>query len=208
MTPGTDLPMDSDIRTEDTGAPTDLTGGMPATAGAGDGATFTDDERATFTAIADHLIPAAHGMPSAAEVLTDDRLQFVLRARPDLAEPLKAALRPGLGSSPADRLAALADEPTNLSVLQLTIVAGYYTDKRVRELIGYPGQMALELRSWEYPVYLQEGLIDAVLARGPVWRDPATGRRAVAEGAPETYAERWSTDARSPEGGHDGRDRT
>ena len=43
--------------------------------------------------------------------------------------------------------------------------------------------MALELRSWEYPAYLEEGLIDAVLARGPVWRDPATGQRAVAAGA-------------------------
>ena len=88
------------------------------------------------------------------------------------------------------------------------IVAGYYTDARVRELIGYPGQMAIEVRSWEYPAYLEEGLIDAVLARGPVWRDPATGQRAVDAGAPRTYAERWSTDAGSPEGGHDGRDRT
>lgn len=165
--------------------------------------TLSDDERATFTAIADRLIPAAHGMPSAAEVLTNDRLQFVLRSRPDLAEPLKASLRPELGSSVVDRLAKLADEPTNLSTLQLTIVAGYYTEKRVRELIGYPGQEALELRSWEYPAYLEEGLIDAVLARGPTWRDPATGQRAVAAGAPRTYAERWSTDAGSPEGGHD-----
>ena len=89
------------------------------------------------------------------------------------------------------------------------IVAGYYTDRRVRELIGYPGQAALELRSWEYPVYLEEGLIDAVLARGQVWRDPATGKRAVASGTPRTYAERWATDAGSaPEGGPDGRDRT
>jgi hypothetical protein len=28
------------------------------------------------------------------------------------------------------------------------------------------------------PPYLEEGLIDAVVARGPTWRDPATGRRA------------------------------
>ena len=192
----------------ETGAPTDLTGGMPATDGAGPVPTLSDDERATLTAVADHLIPAAHGMPSAAEIVTDERLQFVLRARPDLGEPLKAALRPDLGSDAADRLASLTDEPTNLSALQLTIVAGYYTEKRVRELIGYPGQMALELRSWEYPAYLEEGLIDAVLARGPVWRDPATGQRAVATGAPRTYAERWSTDSGSTEGGQDGRDRT
>lgn len=207
MTHGTD----SDVRTEETGAPTDLTGGMPATADADSWTTLGSEERATFKAVADRLIPAAHGMPSAAEIVTGERLQFVLRARPDLGEPLKAALRSELGADVADRLARLADEPTNRSALQLAIVAGYYTDKRVRELIEYPGQMALELRSWEYPVYLEEGLIDAVLARGPMWRDPATGQRAIATEAPRTYAERWAdakTDATSSEGGHDGRDRT
>jgi hypothetical protein len=167
------------------------------------------DERATLGAIADRLIPAAHGMPSAAEVLGDDRLRFVLNARPDLIGPLRAALRHELGDDVGARLDALGrDEPSTLSALHLVIVSGYYTDRRVRELIGYPGQMALELRSWEYPAYLEEGLIDAVLARGPTWRDPATGQRAVATGAPRTYAERWSTDIGSPEGGNDGRDRT
>jgi hypothetical protein len=197
--------------TQETGAPTDLTGGMPATAGADNATTLTDVEQATFAAIADHLIPAAHGMPSAAEIVSDHRLEFVLLARPDLGGPLRAALRSELGADVADRLAKLADEPTNLSALQLAVVAGYYTDKGVRELIEYPGQIAIELRSWEYPVYLEEGLIDAVLARGPVWRDPATGRRAVTTDVPRTYAERWSdakTDATSSEGGHDGRDRT
>lgn len=159
-------------------------------------------ERATFSAIADRLIPAAHGMPSAAEVLGDDRVRFVMNARPDLIASLRAALRSELGDDVQARLDALArDEPTTLGALQLMIVAGYYTDRRVRELIGYPGQEALELRSWEYPAYLEEGLIDAVLARGPVWRDPATGQRVVAANAPRTYAERWTTDSGSAEGG-------
>jgi hypothetical protein len=166
-------------------------------------------ERPTLSAIADRLIPAAHGMPSAGAVLDDDRLRFVLTARPDLIGPLRAALRPELGDDVEARLDALGrDEPSALGALQLVIVAGYYTDARVRELIGYPGQMALELRSWEYPAYLEEGLIDAVVARGPAWRDPATGQRAVAAGSPRTYAERWATDAGSPQGGHDGRDRS
>ncbi len=165
-------------------------------------------ELATLGAVADTLIPAAHGMPSAAEILTDDRLRFVLRARPDLVAPLRAALRPELGDDVPARLEALGrDEPAVLGAMQLVIVAGYYTDARVRELIGYPGQAAIEIRSWEYPAFLEEGLIDAVLARGPVWRDPATGQRAVVAGAPRTYAERWSTDAGSTEGGPDGRDR-
>lgn len=166
-------------------------------------------ERATLTAVADRLIPAAHGMPSAAAVLGDDRLRFVLVARPDLLAPLRAALRGDLGDDVDTRLEALGrDEPGSLGALQLVIVAGYYTDRGVRERIGYPGQAALELRSWEVPAYLDEGLIDAVLARGPVWRDPATGQRAVVADAPRTYAERWAAEPVSPEGGPDGRDRT
>ena len=50
-------------------------------------------ERATLAAVADRLIPAADGMPSAAAVVSDDRLRFVLKARPDLLGPLRAALR-------------------------------------------------------------------------------------------------------------------
>ncbi len=88
------------------------------------------------------------------------------------------------------------------------IVGGYYTDRDVRERIGYPGQEALTIRSWEYPVYLEEGLIDAVLARGPVWRDPATGQRAVVPNAPQTYAERYAAAEAAAEGGHDGHDGT
>ena len=187
--------------TQETGAPTDLEGGMPATTDDGRPLALDDGERATFAAVADQLIPAVAEMPSAADVVTDSRLEFVLRARPDLAKPLKAALRPDLGEDVAQRLARLAEEPANLSALQLTIVGGYYTDRRVRELIGYPGQMAIELRSWEYPAYLDEGLIDAVLARGPVWRDPSTGQRAVVRDAPRTYAARFSAEGATPEGG-------
>jgi len=169
-------------------------------------ATLTDEQRSNLAAVADRLIPAAHGMPSAGAVVNEERLRFVLNARPDLIEPLRAAL----GAGPADvdaRLDMLArDNPQALGALQLVIVAGYYTDKTVRELIGYPGQMALSLRSWELPEYLEEGLIDAVLARGPIWRDPATGKRASGTGAPRTYAERFSPDAAPPEGGTDGHD--
>jgi hypothetical protein len=160
-----------------------------------------DRERATLAAVADQLIPAVADMPSAADVVTDTRLGFVLRARPDLAKPLKAALRADLGNDVVERLERLAAEPTNLAALQLAIVGGYYTDRRVRELIGYPGQLALELRSWQYPAYLEEGLIDAVLARGPVWRDPSTGQRAEVRDAPRTYAARFSADGATSEGG-------
>src|SRR5439155_16256201 len=142
------------------------------------------------------------------EILTDDRLRFVLAARPDLAAPLAASLRAELGDDTTARLERLGrEEPAELGALQLVIVAAYYTDPGVRDLIGYPGQLAIEVKAWQYPPYLEEGLIDAVLARGPVWRDPATGRRAVAAAAPRVYDERaWAASAGSAEGGHLGDD--
>jgi len=170
-------------------------------------ATLDAAARETFAGVADHLIPAASDMPSAGEVVTPDRLRFVLRSRADLLEPIRTALRPELGSDVRARLEALAGEPANLAALQLAIVAGYYTDKRVRDLIGYPGQMAIEVKSWLVPEYLEEGLIDAVLARGAVWRDPSTGQRAVVENQPRTYAERFAEHVPESEGGSDGGDR-
>jgi hypothetical protein len=39
------------------------------------------------------------------------------------------------------------------------------------------------------------------MARGPVWRDPATGKRAVMATVPKTYEERtWSAAATAQEG--------
>jgi hypothetical protein len=143
---------------------------------------FDTTQRAALTVLAAYLIPAAHGMPSAGDVIDERRLRFVLEARPDLVEPLRAALRAGLPDDPAPRLTALErDEPDVHAALLLVIVGAYYTDKVVRERLRYPGQEAKVLQSWKYPVYLEEGLLDGVQARGAIWRDPTTGRTAVEE---------------------------
>lgn len=140
---------------------------------------FDEQRLAVLAAVADHLIPEAYGMPSAGLVVDGTRLRFVLGARPDLVEPLRMALRPELGDDPAARLSVLErDEGEHHAALLLAVVGGYYTDRDVRDRLGYPGQQAKQLYSWKYPEYMEEGLIDKVLARGPIWRDPATGRRA------------------------------
>jgi hypothetical protein len=208
------------VTPERTGAPTDVVGGITPTEAlappAGADARLAADpvaaidagRRRAIAAVADFLIPEAHGMPSAAAIVDEGRLRFVLTARPDLLEPLLAALRPELGDDPQGRLATLAkDEPAALAALQLTIVGGYYTDRTVRQRIGYPGQMAIEVRSWELPPFIEEGLIDDVMARGPIWRDPRTGVRATADGAPRSYAERYGLAQGHPGGGNDGPDR-
>ena len=151
----------------------------PITLGADPLAALDPDARAAFSLVAGHLIPEAPGRPSAADVVGDARLRFVLTTRRDLLEPLRAALRPGLGEDAAARLTTLErDEPDAHAALISTVVFGYYTDRDVRDRLGYPGQEAKQLYSWRVPDFIEEGLTDQVLARGPIWRDPATGRRA------------------------------
>ena len=157
----------------------------PITLGDDPLATLDPGARAAFSAVAGLLIPEAHGMPSAAEVIGDARLRFVLTTRRDLLEPLRAALRPDLGEDAAARLATLErDEPDAHSALISTVVFAYYTDRDVRDRLGYPGQEAKVLYSWKVPDFIEEGLTDQILARGPIWRDPATGRRARPADAP------------------------
>lgn len=133
--------------------------------------------RMVLGAVADELIPAAHGMPSAGSVLDLGRIEFVLCARPDLLKPLSDALRPELGDTPRERLTALADEPDNLAALQLVVVAGYYSDADVRDRIGYPGQIARPVNAFDYPEYVDEGLVDRVVERGQIWRNPSEPRQ-------------------------------
>jgi hypothetical protein len=160
------------------------------TASAAPDAGLDPGRRAVFAAVADLLIPEAHGMPRAGAVVGDVRIRFVLGARPDLAAPLAAALRPDLGEDPAARLARLErDEPEGYAALIATLVFGYYTDRDVRERLHYPGQEAKQLYSWKLPEYIEDGLLDQVLARGAVWRDPTTGQRSDATYPPITRPE-------------------
>ena len=90
--------------------------------------------------------------------------------------------------TPTARLATLErdepDQPRRAAAGRSSVA--YYTDRDVRELhrLSGPGWRS-SVSSWKVPDYIEEGLIDAVLARGPVWRDPATG---AASPRPPTYA--------------------
>lgn len=131
--------------------------------------------QAVLAGVADLLIPAAHGMPSAGDVVDARSVAFVLGARPDLATPLRAALSDDIASTPGDRLAVLeASRPDLLATVHLVVVGGYYADEDVRAALGYPGQVARPVSAFDYPEYVEEGLIDRVLARGQVWRASST----------------------------------
>jgi hypothetical protein len=121
---------------------------------------------------ADVLIPAADGMPAASEVgVADARLDRVLAVRPDLAAPLARAVAevdPEDHEGSLERLRA-ADLAAHEALL-LAVVGGYYTDADVRRRIGYDGQQPIEVRPEIIPNYVEEGLIEPLLERGPIYR--------------------------------------
>jgi hypothetical protein len=134
---------------------------------------IVDDElRDRLRRFADVLIPAAHDMPAASEVgVADGQLDKVLAVRPDLAEPLARAVA---GVDPADHVTSLASlrerDRGAHDALLLVVAGGYYIDADVRRRIGYDGQQPVEVRPEIIPNYVEEGLIEPLLARGPVYR--------------------------------------
>jgi hypothetical protein len=132
---------------------------------------FDAASRATLAELAELLIPAGDGMPSASDILVSgDVLDRVLSSRGDLADPLQRALELG-GDRPwndATRLLAHleAKDATARDALVTVVAGAYYMDERVRKLLGYPGQLARPVNALEFPAYIEEGLLDHVPTPG------------------------------------------
>lgn len=124
---------------------------------------FTAEERARLGAIGDILIPSADGMPSASEVaVAGDLLDALLRARPDLAEPLHAALAL---VPPADlSLQRLKDSGrAAFSTLTLVVAGAYYLSPSVRDLLDWHSERGRPLETGAFPAYIAEGLLDHLI---------------------------------------------
>ena len=130
---------------------------------------LSDQRRAQLGAIADELIPAGSGMPSASEAgVGGQYLDEVLGARPDLAEPLEAALASVEGAD--DPIGALRGDAGAWGVITAVVPAAYFLNPDMRAAIGYPGLEARPIDPDAAPDYLDDGLLDSVVSRGPVYR--------------------------------------
>ena len=130
---------------------------------------LSDQRRAQLRAIADELIPAGSGMPSASEAgVGGQYLDEVLAARPDLAEPLEAALASVEGAD--DPIGALRGDAGAWGVITAVVPAAYFLNPDMRAAIGYPGLEARPIDPDAAPDYLDDGLLDSVVSRGPVYR--------------------------------------
>ena len=138
--------------------------------------------RVLLSEVADQLIPAADGMPSASAVgVAEHLLDEVLTHRPDLAVPLAEALATLSQCASSDLMRMIAclqrSDPAAHDALITSVAGAYYLSTEVRRRLRYQGQEALQISFVLAPAYVFEGLLDPVLERGPLYRDPSAQQR-------------------------------
>jgi hypothetical protein len=131
---------------------------------------LTAADRDLFAALADELIPAGNGHPSASAADVAGRwLDMVLAARPDLLDGLKNVLGKAQGRNPAEVIVDLrANDAVAFGVLAEVVPGAYFMNSQVQQAIGYFGQTARPIDP--HPDYLDDGLLDSVIGRGPIYR--------------------------------------
>lgn len=135
-------------------------------------ATLTLEDRAMFAQIADILIPAYREMPAASAVgVHSELLDTVLLHRPELLEDICRGLRAIEGDISKGTVQSLyvSDAPA-FDAISLAASAGYYMSEAVWKKLNYPGQENAPFDIESPRVYDEEGLLDNVLARGPIYR--------------------------------------
>src|SRR6266536_662016 len=137
--------------------------------------TFDANERALLAALADVLIPAGEGFPAASQAgVAGEGLDAVLSFRPDLAGGLKSLLASSRGRPAAEVVADLQKEdPASFGLLAEIVPGAYFLHPQVRALLGYAGQVPHPIDP--HPDPLDDGLLQPVLDRGPIYRPTPPG---------------------------------
>lgn len=120
---------------------------------------------ALFEAIADLLIPAGAGMPSASEASVGAAgLAQVLKFRPELKEPLESVLAACDGKGAREALDSL--DPTSFGMMAEIVASAYFMNEDVRAKLHYHGQRAQAI----VPEEIDPVLLKCVIDRGPIYR--------------------------------------
>ena len=131
--------------------------------------------RQSLNLVADHVIPAGEGMPSASQVdIAGHLLDRVIALLPDLARTLSYLFE----QDPEDPEAWLGElskaDPEGYRSVLLAVAASYYLDPKVRQRIGYPGHPSVPVRAHDIPEYVTEDLLEQVIAN---WGNPGNAIR-------------------------------
>ncbi|MSU21996.1 MAG: hypothetical protein EXS30_11450 [Pedosphaera sp.] len=131
---------------------------------------FNSTERSILAALADIFIPAGDGKPSASEAdVAGEGLNAILAVRPDLANGLKQILDAASGRDAAEVVAELkSKDSASFDALGELVAGAYFVNPQVLVALGYDGQNPRPIDST--PDYLDDGLLQSVIDRGPVYR--------------------------------------
>ena len=132
--------------------------------------TFDVDQRAVLAALADALIPAGDGFPSASQAgVAAEGLDQVVSFQPGIVAGLMNVLEKSKARPPAEVVADLQKkDPAAFGVLAEFVAGAYFLNPRVRARLGYAGQVPHPIDP--HPDYLDDGLLQSVVSRGPVYR--------------------------------------
>jgi len=129
-------------------------------------------QRERLANLADELMPAGAGLPSASEAdVHQNWIDLALDVVPMMAPALQVALEaPG---EPAEAIEWLQREQPDVFMAFSFILSGaYFMHPRVRQALGYQG-LAVEENpplEGEAEYYLEDELLEPVLARGAIYR--------------------------------------
>ena len=131
---------------------------------------LTSAERQLVAALADLLIPAGSGFPSASEAgVANEGLDQLLAVRPDLRDSLKSILLRATDRPPSEFLQELqSNDPAAFGVLAESVPGAYFLNPDVRARLKYDGQSPRPINP--RADYLDDGLLQSVIDRGPVYR--------------------------------------
>jgi hypothetical protein len=131
---------------------------------------FSEAERKRLAALADVLIPAGERRLSASQAdVSGGGLDQVLATCPEMADGLREVLELA-GQADAETAVAQLNEGHRAEFFVLCEFAAgaYFLNPAVREAVGYAGQTARAIDP--HPDYLDNGLLESVIRRGPVYR--------------------------------------
>ena len=135
--------------------------------------------RERLAEFADRLIPGGSGLPSASGADVHGKwIDRALAARPDLVEVVHDLISAsGEPEAEIDRLEN--EDPAAFEMFAYVIAGAYLMNPRVRRLLGYPGAKPKPNPAYpdEAEHYLADGILDPVLARGPIYRPTSSAAR-------------------------------
>ena len=133
---------------------------------------FDDEARSRLALLADQLIPAGDGMPSASEAgVAGEWLDAIVAAEPGFGPALASVLAQADVSDPAGALKRIeTTDPNGWGTLTTVVAGAYFLNPAIAKKVGYPGRPAIPVDDGSEPDWLQDGLLDSVKSRGPIYR--------------------------------------